>query len=305
MRSYLVNLSNERCIMIAEGPLTTSIQDRCLNAEGLSIAEIAASAATVMQQYRICLISSFPIDPDLYLDFLNRFGTPLPNYSSLSELDKDEPHPQLNRVKYKRKSTDAKHSDHYASGELRPHSARSWCAPRPRYFSMLMVDGGWRDTAPGESAESVIVQWEYLFTQLAKRDGSVFAEHFARLSGKPVSFQANNVREELAETPLIYELEDSHGPYDVGVRLKQDLQEKIEGIRDQLSDFDCYRASLDYLVRATCDPSLQYSFLLERGNLLLIDNNRFAHGRRNMIGERLIDGRSVTNPRELWSVSVR
>jgi hypothetical protein len=43
---------------------------------------------------------------------------------------------------------------------------------------------------------------------------------------------------------------------------------------------------------------------MESGDLILVDNNRFAHGRRGILGERVVDGRVETNNRELWSVTV-
>jgi alpha-ketoglutarate-dependent taurine dioxygenase len=185
--------------------------------------EIAAECRELVQEHHVSFVHDFPTDPDAFLTFLNEFGTPLANYSSRSDLEKSDPHPQINRVKYKRREDVEKHSVHYVAGGLRPHSARSWYAPRPRFFSMLMIEPGWRDTPPGERGESLVLSWHAMFNELAERDGDVFEEHFARLSETPITFQANNVRETLCDLPLLYPLEDASGPYDVGVRLKQDM----------------------------------------------------------------------------------
>ena len=292
--------------MSATADLTADeILNSSVTARGAQISEVADAASAVLGRQRICLVRGFPVDQDGYLEFLGKFGTPLSNYSSLSDLDKPDVRPEINQVKYKQKGNYAKHSVHYVAGELRPHSARSWCTPRPAYFAMLMVDGGWRDTPSGERGESVVVCWQQLFTQLAERDGDTFVGHFRELAGTPVRFQANNVREELADLPLCYPLPDSAGPYDVGVRLKQDFQEKISGLVDQLADPERYREALDYLVANAADEKFQISFPLESGDLLLLDNNRFGHGRRTIIGERVLGGETAVNPRELWSVTVR
>ena len=172
-------------------------------AAGKPIAEIVAEAREVMEHQRAVRVGSFPLEPDAYLEFLQAFGEPLANYSSRSDLDKTDPHPQINRVKYKRKADTTKHSVHYVAGGLRPHSARSWFAPRPRYFAMLMLDPGWLDTPPGERGESLMLEWQPMFAELAERDGETFEEHFERLSSTPLRFRANNVREELSELPLL------------------------------------------------------------------------------------------------------
>ncbi|KOV63449.1 TauD/TfdA family dioxygenase [Streptomyces sp. MMG1121] len=284
-------------------PLAQVIQDEHVGAAGRTVVEIAADARAAMEKNRICLIRDFPLDPDRYLSFLGHFGEPLMNYSSLSELAKTDPHPQINRVKYKKKAAGAQ-SVHYVAGGLRPHSARSWRSPRPSHFAMLMVEPGWREVPAGERGESVVVGWNDLFTRLAERDGEVFQRHFARLTGTPLSFQANNVREEVSSLPLLYPLADARGPYDVGVRLKQDLGDKVEGIREQIPEFEEYRESLHYLLQASADEQFHACFPLESGDLLLLDNHRFAHGRLKIVGEYVVDGESRTNNRELWSVTV-
>jgi alpha-ketoglutarate-dependent taurine dioxygenase len=284
--------------------LAVDFQDRALDATGRSVDEIADACRGLMDESHICFVRNFPLDADAFLAFLDAFGTPLANYSSRSDLEKTDPHPQINRVKYKRREETTKQSVHYVAGGLRPHSARSWYAPRPRYFSMLMIEPGWRDTPPGERGESLVLSWHAMFDELAERDGEAFEEHFARLSETPITFQANNVRETLCDLPLLYPLDDAAGPYDVGVRLKQDLGEKILGIRDQIPDFPRYQESLQYLLDASNEERFQTVFSMDGGDLVLVDNNRFAHGRRGIVGERLVDGRVETNNRELWSVTV-
>ncbi|KQV19523.1 MULTISPECIES: TauD/TfdA family dioxygenase [unclassified Kitasatospora] len=289
--------------MYTENPLAKVIQDEHVSGADKSVEEIAAEAREAMAENRICLVRDFPLDPDRYLDFLGRFGEPLSNYSSLSALAKTDPHPQINRVKYKKKAEGAQ-SVHYVAGGLRPHSARSWRSPRPSHFAMLMVEPGWREVPAGERGESVVLSWYDLFNRLAERDGEVFEEHFTRLSGTPITFEANNVREELSNLPVLYPLADSRGRYDVGVRLKQDLREKIVGIKDQIPEFEAYQKSLDYLLAASAEEQFFACFPLQSGDLLLLDNHRFAHGRLKIVGEYLVDGETRTNNRELWSVTV-
>ncbi|KOX14628.1 TauD/TfdA family dioxygenase [Micromonospora profundi] len=273
-------------------------------AGGKSFDALVAESRAMLERNRIVLIRDFPLDPDQYLAFLGQFGTPLSNYSSRSDLAKDDPHPQINRVKYKPKGQYVKQSVHYVGGELRPHSARSWCTPRPAYFAMLMVDPGWRDTPEGERGESVVLAWRHLFEQLSARDGEAFEAHLAHLTGTAITFEANNVREELSNLPLCYPLADAAAPLDLGVRMKQDIQDKIMGLRDQIADYDGYRRALDYVVENAAEEKFQACFPMDSGDLLLLDNNRFGHGRRKIVGERTEDGATAVNKRELWSVTV-
>ena len=264
------------------------------------VPDIVAAARTVLDRRHVCLVRGFPTDPEPFLEFLRGFGAPLDNYSSRSELADDDPHPQINRVKYKPKGQYVRKSVHYSEGELRPHSARSWRTPRPAYFAMLMVEPGWRDTPEGERGESLVLSWRNLFSLLAERDGEVFARHFERLVGTPIRFAANNVREEFADMPLCYPLPDAADRYDVGVRLKQDLTQKLLDLKDEIPNFDGYQDAVEYLTANAAEHSFQACFPMDAGDLLVIDNNRIAHGRRKIIGER--DG--TVNPRELWSVTV-
>ncbi|GAB3478847.1 TauD/TfdA family dioxygenase [Amycolatopsis cihanbeyliensis] len=281
-----------------------TIQRSEVLAEGRSVPGTIAAAREVMAENRICLVRGFATEPGRYLEFLRGFGEPLANYASRSDLDKEDPHPQINRVKYKRKGEYAKQSVHYVAGGLRPHSARSWRAPRPAYFAMLMVDPGWRDTPEGERGESLVLCWQRFFARLAERDGDLFDEHFRRLRSTSITFQANNVRERNSDLPLCYELPDMTDRFDVGVRLKQDLQDKILDLKDEIAEFDKYQQSLEYLVSNAADETMQASFPMDSGDLLLLDNNRFAHGRHKIVGERVIGENVAVNPRELWSVTV-
>jgi alpha-ketoglutarate-dependent taurine dioxygenase len=283
---------------------TVDFRERAVDATALSVTEVADACGELMVGSHVSFVRNFPIDPDSFLEFLGEFGTPLANYSSRSDLEKSDPHPQINRVKYKRREDTTKQSVHYVAGGLRPHSARSWYSPRPRFFAMLMVEPGWRDTPPGERGESLVLGWHAMFNELAAQDGDVFEEHFARLSDTPITFQANNVRETLCDSPLLYPLDDASGPHDMGVRLKQDLGEKVLTIQDQIPDFPRYRESLQYLLDASNEEQFQTVFPMDSGDLVMVDNNRFAHGRRKIVGERTVEGRIETNNRELWSVTV-
>ncbi|MFI5528237.1 TauD/TfdA family dioxygenase [Kitasatospora sp. NPDC051853] len=274
-----------------------------VDAEGRSTAELIAAAHERLKRNHIVLVGNFPVDSDRFVGFLGGFGPLMNGYAAHSDAH-DDLHPQLNQVRYRRRQEGVKHSVHYVDGPLSPHSARAWADPRPSYFTMLMVDPGWQDLPDGQRGESVVMSWRHLFRALAERDGEVFEEHFARLTSTPVTFHANNVKEPVSSLPLLYPLADAEDRYDVGVRMKQDMREKVLELKDEIEDFDDYQRSLHYLLDACAEEGLQACFPMRAGDVLLMDNDRYGHGRRSTVGERTVDGEAALNGRELWSTTL-
>ena len=85
---------------VAAGLSADQILNSYVDAKGVQISAVADAARSVLDRQRICLIRGFTVDPDIYLEFLSQFGTPLSNYSSRSDLNKEDPHPQINLVKF-------------------------------------------------------------------------------------------------------------------------------------------------------------------------------------------------------------
>ncbi|WP_460132616.1 TauD/TfdA family dioxygenase [Pseudomonas sp. S1_E04] len=253
----------------------------------------------------LAYVKKFPLDADVYLSLVEMYGKPLVNYSSKSQLDDGSPNPYINKVKFKLPKKDEAVSVHYVGAELKPHNARSWLNPRPKYFAMLMVDPGWRNTDVGSRGESKIVEWAEFFYHLHKADPHTYARHMHTLLTTNIRFTADNVKEEVLDSPLVYELEDKKGPFDFGVRLKQDLLERYAGFSNEIEDSDCYLSALTYLVTAVRAANAHKHYVMESGDLIIMDNNRFAHGRYPIVGQRTgQSGEIVSNPRELWSLSL-
>jgi hypothetical protein len=272
----------------------------------MTLAEIAGAVRELVRTNHAAYVRNFPIDADHFVEFLSMFGEPLPNYGSKSEgqaTDSYRVHPVINQVRYKEREGAGKFV-HERGGELRAHSARSWRKQRPAYFSMLMVDPGWRDQEEGANGESILVRWRDALRLLAEQEPVQSVADLELLSRTRICFPANNVVEETSDLPLIYRLDDPEDEYDYGVRLKVDILDKLDLLREYLDDVEAYAAAVRRFIEAANDPAVRISYPMDSGDLVFVDNNRFGHGRRSIVTARDQNGERALNPRELWSVTV-
>ena len=185
---------------------------------------------------------------------------------------------------------------HHRSGPLEPHAARSWALRRPRYFALLMVEPGWRDLPFGSNGESVFVPWRRALERMRSENAARFETAFGLLSERPVTFEADKVREPVSAGPIIYPLSDSRDEWDIGVRVKQDLPAVLRriGAGEEIAQ------AVEWLQSSARHVAREKLAVLERGDLVVVDNNRWAHGR---MGFEIARGNAL-NPREVWSLAV-
>ncbi|TBA92812.1 TauD/TfdA family dioxygenase [Rhizobium ruizarguesonis] len=241
------------------------------------------------------LIPNFPLDSKLMLSLLRGLGEPLAEYSRLISDEADADKTGVNVVKL-RAIDQTGDRTHHRAGELRLHTARSWAYPRPRYFAMLMVEPGWRDSQAGFNGESLIVPWRAVLQRIRDADPIKFDRLFSVLSETPVSFHADRVREAVSDQPIIYSLPDARDPFDVGIRVKQDLPAVLR----RLAVTEEVAAAVEYLQTLGGEIAREKLAVLERGSLIIVDNNRWAHGRCAFEVAR----GDLLNPREVWSATV-
>ncbi len=97
---------------------------------------------------------------------------------------------------------------------------------------------------------------------------------------------------------VAYELPNPRHELDLGVRLKSDL---LQHLRDS-EPAAASTSFVESLVAAGAQTARQLQ--MAAGDLVVIDNNRWGHGRRGVVGRATSEGgRSVVNPRELWSLT--
>ena len=172
-------------------------------------------------------------------------------------------------------------------------------------MSMLMVDSGWRGYNYGMNGESAVVCWRHALTRCAELDPEFLSHKLPLLKDTPIRFTATRVVEDFSNLPLIYEIDDPNHDLDYGVRFKQDIVEVVQALADKPPRFDEYLDALKFLVKVTNSPDVAVSYPMDRGDIVVLDNNRFGHGRLDFIPERLTDGKLETNPREIWSATIQ
>jgi hypothetical protein len=254
--------------------------------------------------YRAALVTGFAPDPNRYIDLLRRFGDPLPNYGGTTpDLPAYSLHANINVVKL----TDDEDARRLQAqgGPLAVHSARAFSETRPNFIAMYMANPGWVDAEPGQRGESIVVRWRDVLAYMRRHAPATYAEDLAILSETPLAIVAQFVRDNWSILPLLYPPPDPDGPNDVAARLPPRFAEDWTGVSlpDQISPR--YQELAAAFVATANDPEVLRRYQLAVGEFVLLDNNRYGHGRCNFVRTRpLADGNVAINPRELWSVVI-
>lgn len=265
--------------------------------------ELTAQVINGLAVSKAALIRDFPPDPHRYIEFLRTLGTPLDNYGAGSGKAAYSLHPNINVVRCAPDAAGGARIQEQG-GPLPPHSARAFSARRPRFIAMFMINPGWPGQ-PGSAGESVIVRWADAFRHLRETEPGTYARDYALLSETPITITAAHVADEWATTPLIYPLADAEDDADVGVRYSLALRDQLpampmeEGLRAR------YLAAVTRLTTAASDPAVRCAYPMRAGDIVILDNNRYGHGRLTFTQARPSEsGVTEINPRELWSVVV-
>jgi hypothetical protein len=242
--------------------------------------------------HRIVRISNFEPEVSAFVEFVENWGSPL-RYYAANVVGAHPDHAAIHHVRYQAAAA-ARGELHALDGPLGLHSAQTMRDPRPACFAMMMIDPGWLDGAPGQNGESIFVEWRRALRELVRRfgrDGESMLEDLR----SPILFPDGT------ERSVLYDLPDSQGPFDQGVRLKYDLVRTLRTGSGR--DRETARA-LEALYEVAHDPAVVRQVQLSAGDLVIVDNDRWGHGRRSVRGRRSTADVGSVNPRELWSVTL-
>lgn len=265
------------------------LQADYIDADGLHSRQVQRLAMKSLDTRGIAVISGFPCDANVFMELLSGLGHPLTYYGETA--GSHPQHDAIHRVRYEPQAS-SRGELHAVDGPLSIHSAQSLLDPRPRFFCMLMVNSGWQDAPIGQNGESILVPWSDAFSWM---ESALRAEYDdvreTLLTGVP--FPDGRRR------GVAYQLASTRNAHDLGVRLKYDLHDYLCRIGGDPSGARAV-ATLSLAARAVA-----CRIQLRPGDLVMVDNDRWGHGREAVMGERLTADRKTTlNPRELWSVTV-
>jgi alpha-ketoglutarate-dependent taurine dioxygenase len=260
-------------------------------------AGLVASVTQRLADNKAALIEDFPTaDPNRYIEFLRHFGRPLDNYGTGSGSAAYTLHPNINVV---RSAAGGKRVQEQG-GPLPAHSARAFSKNRPRYIAMLMVTAGW-PAPPGTAGESTIVRWSDALQQMRNASPATYDADHALLAETPITITAQYVTDEWSDLPLLYPLDDATSEDDIGARYSLALGDQLSGMAMDPQLRDQYAAAIVRFAEAANHPAARHIHLVRPGQIILLDNNRFGHGRLPFPETRSTDNGTEVNPRTLWS----
>ncbi|TDQ00584.1 TauD/TfdA family dioxygenase [Labedaea rhizosphaerae] len=267
--------------------MATSISTPLIAPSGEFDSTFVTAAKSELANSGLVRIAHFPSTAHAFVGFLAAFGDPLPYYGDDAGTHPD--HPAIWRVRYEPQAAE-RGEIHAMAGPLEPHSSQSLRWPRPPFFSMLMVSSGWQDRPEGYNGETLVVRWSDA-VQLMRSDPAGAAAVRNLFTDVPFP---DGIHRSIA-----YRLTNAADADDVGIRIKSGL---LDHLRSTAARHPATSA-LKRLSEAAAQVATRVT--LRSGDLLLLDNNRWGHGRESVIGYEIDVGGAVKlNPRELWSATV-
>ncbi|GAA2083161.1 hypothetical protein GCM10009801_43440 [Streptomyces albiaxialis] len=281
------------------------IDSIALTTDGMSPARVTAAARESLGAHRLALLRGMPPDVDVLVSVLSGLGTLIDNYAAGSDSEAYALHRAVNVVRYRPDSAAKRVQER--DGALPMHSGRAFAADRPRYMAMQMIDPGWSDGAAGENGESLLVRWGEVLASMERADPDGFTEDVRTLTTKSICFPSVNLQDEASRLPLVYVPPTPWREsvrYDVAARLPQKFA-RLEQCAPPGRDGDRFIRAARRFAEHADTPGVQMRYALGAGDLVIIDNDRFGHGRCTVRGHRTAeDGSTSVNPRTLWSVNV-
>lgn len=274
----------------------------------ISMTEDAASCAAALTRHlerqRAALVTDFPPDPAQYIELLTALGRPLDNYAGEADNAAYALHRKINVVKCAPPAAGPTRVQE-RSGPLPAHSSRAFSNKRPRFIAMLMIDSGWQDLPSGSTGESTAVRWRDVIRWMRRNQPDTFPSDFQLLTQTPICIMADHVVDEWSQAPLLYPLYEGIEADDLGARLSLVLWDQLPkmSMSDELRAR--YIEAVSRFAAASNDPAIRHTYRLRSGQIAILDNNRFGHGRCAVVATRTgPDDTTDLNPRELWSVTV-
>ncbi|KQV19531.1 MULTISPECIES: TauD/TfdA family dioxygenase [unclassified Kitasatospora] len=278
-----------------------------LDCTGLTPDQIEQATIASVAEHRLAYLRNFPLDVDQYIGLLSRLGELCPNYAAGSTNAAYALHPAINIVRCRAPQSEGVERVQEKSGSLPMHSGRSFARRRPLHLAMLMADAGWQDFERGFNGESLIVRWGDVLREMRVRYPEHWVEDLRVLTGYAMSFPASHLDEDPSELPFLYvpgTPRRTPALDDYAARLPQDVG-RLHKAAESIKGGERWFEAVDRFKDTANDPAVQQVYVMAAGDVVVIDNDRYGHGRQEVVAVRTdADGAQSVNPRAIWSVNI-
>lgn len=245
------------------------------------------------------VVNDFPCHPDTLMAFAKLLGSPMLKHSYDGEIV--DTMSSIGDIRFRPDMAAEKRMPTQGCEAIALHTAHAYSQTRPRYFAMLMADSGWREEA-GQSGESLLLHWEDSLREYRKHFPDTAEGDIALLMNTPVPYAPWYVHETPTNEPLFRSGEDGN----MQVRYWANIVSTVAGLMQSggMPHDEIFIEALRRFDGFVQGCAAVKEFRMEKGQLLVVDNRKAAHGRRSFVGIREQDGEHEVNSRQLFSVHI-
>lgn len=248
------------------------------------------------------MVTGFPANSRALVDLGTKLGSPMVKPTFRRD-DRPRTHLQafVGDVRFENSIPMDRRMPTQGADPIAVHTARSFAEQRPRWFMMAMIDPGWRDERSDCNGLTRLVWLDDVIVWLGSHLGKRGEGLIDLLQCSEIGLGLDHVAEQPVSAPLLWIGADGRprwrywqGIVD-GVRKLASDAVVDPKVSDAITDFDkAVRAEGNIL-----------SLALNAGDLLILDNERVAHGRSGFRSlETSNDGSTAISPRRLLTLHV-
>lgn len=223
----------------------------------------------------LVIIDGVPHDTKLLLEFMKNFGVPLRKINAVD----DSVMSYIGDVRVQYDIPEGKRMPTQSFGKVDLHTARGYAKQRTRIFAMFKHDEGLSDT----DGESQFLEWDSFICDYLKSYGVQGSQDIEIISATNVSaildsYAKYYTKDQIGYEPLI--IKDKEGKYFIRywVKMKESIQKFYKN--SDLSSIDkLFIEAINRFDDAVNHYHGVYKINLKPGELVIMDNRKFAHGR--------------------------
>lgn len=244
----------------------------------------------------LVIIEGVPRDTKLLLEFMTNFGTPMRKINAVDTSIMS----YIGDIRVRLDILDGERMPTQSFGKVDLHTARSYAKHRPRIFAMFKHDEGFSNA----EGESLFLSWDDFIYNYKKSYGKQGIKDINVISNTNVRAILDSYSEYYTEDKIGYEpliKKDAKGGYFVRywVKMKKSIQ---EAYRENKFPIDIlFVEVINRFDDAINHYHSIYKIPLRQGELVIMDNRKFAHGRLPFRGYKETKFGLVTSTRQIYN----